>query len=124
MADPHALAGRQILVIEDDYFLADDLERGLRGAGAEVIGPFSQTDDAHEALRERASSLSAAVLDINVAGAMIYPFAAELRDASIPFIFATGYDARAVPAEFDDVPKLVKPVEQQRLLDVLARIAR
>lgn len=36
-----ALAGRAILVVEDEYFAADDLRRELVRADARVVGPVS-----------------------------------------------------------------------------------
>ena len=33
------LVGRRVLVIEDEYFLADDIARALTSLGAEIIGP-------------------------------------------------------------------------------------
>jgi hypothetical protein len=39
MTNEADLRGHRILVVEDDYYLATDAARALRGAGAEVIGP-------------------------------------------------------------------------------------
>ena len=33
------LTGRRILVVEDEYFIADDIARALTSLGAEVVGP-------------------------------------------------------------------------------------
>ena len=118
------LSGRNILVVEDDFFVADELERNLNDAGAEVIGPFSRIDDAIETLRLRVGAISAAVLDVNIGGGTIYPLATKLREAGIPFIFATGYDARAIPDQFSAVQRLVKPVARQRLVGALENITR
>lgn len=78
----------------------------LKHAGAKVIGPFSRAEQAREAVRRGANLISAAVLDINIAGVAIYPPAEELYDADGPFIFATGYDPRAIPAAFAGVRRL------------------
>ena len=120
MAPQGSLTGRQILVVEDDYFIADDLDRGLKGAGAEVLGPFSRVEEARQSLRGQTPA--AAVLDINVAGTMIYPLAQQLRDAGVPILFATGYDVHAIPKQFDAVPRLVKPIEIRQLLASLANV--
>ena len=118
------LEGVDVVVVEDDYFIAMDLERVLSQAGAHVIGPFSRAEQAREAVREHEQSPLAAVLDINISGTMIYPFAEELRGAGVPFIFATGYDASNIPTQFDAVPRLVKPVDTRRLVESLASIVR
>jgi hypothetical protein len=40
------LAGRSVLVIEDDFYLADDAGQTLEDAGAGVLGPASNVEDA------------------------------------------------------------------------------
>ncbi|WP_236552439.1 response regulator [Belnapia sp. F-4-1] len=69
------------------------IEDGLLDAGASVVGPVGSVDDAL-ALVERAAcdgGLSAAVLDINLGGAMVSPVADRLAALNVPFLFATGY---------------------------------
>ncbi|WP_349546089.1 hypothetical protein [Bradyrhizobium sp. ORS 375] len=46
----NTLAGRRLLVVEDDYYLADDLARALGAEGAEVVGPVSNIDSALDLL--------------------------------------------------------------------------
>ena len=36
-----SLTGRRVLVVEDEYFLADDLSRALAQLGADVLGPVA-----------------------------------------------------------------------------------
>ncbi|WP_281066242.1 hypothetical protein [Rhizobium sp. N4311] len=38
------LAGLAILVVEDDYFIADELARSLARAGAQVVGPVGSPE--------------------------------------------------------------------------------
>ena len=40
------LAGKTILVVEDEYFLAADLKRALADAGATVLGPTGEVASA------------------------------------------------------------------------------
>lgn len=111
------LSGARILVVEDEFFLATDLERGLRRAGAEVVGPFGRARQASEALGETA--IDAAILDINLGGEMVFPLADELVTAAVPFVFTTGYDEAIIPARFDSVPRFVKPIDLDRTLQAL-----
>jgi DNA-binding response OmpR family regulator len=90
-----SLAGRRILVLEDEYFLADDLAEALRSAGAEVIGPAAGADEAMAMIAAAAPDL--AVLDINIKGEMSFVVADELARRGLPFVFATGYDPRSIP---------------------------
>jgi hypothetical protein len=50
-------------------------------------------------------------LDINVAGAEVFPVARELAERSIPFIFVSGYDADNLPQEWRSRPTLQKPFQ-------------
>ena len=115
------LAGKKVLLVEDEYFLADEARRALVQAGALVIGPFAEVADGFEAVSSN-PDLSAAVLDINLRGTPVYEVAKVLRERDIPFLFTTGYDKAAIPAAYQDVPRCEKPAkvdEFVRLLDGL-----
>ena len=105
-----SLKGRRVLVVEDEYMLAEDLREGLESQGAEVMGPVATVADALELLRSGPAP-DLAILDINLGGEMAYPVADALRARDIPFIFATGYNAQAIPKAYADVPRAEKPVE-------------
>jgi hypothetical protein len=55
--------------------------------------------------------LGGAVLDPNLMGEMAFPVADALRDRGVPFVFATGYDAHAVPPRFARVRHCEKSVD-------------
>lgn len=112
-----SLGGCRILLVEDEYFLADDLTRALSAAGAEILGPINDAGEALQVVCE--ARIDGAVLDINVRGTMIYAVAEELRRRAAPFVFATGYDKGAIPAQFADVPRWEKPFDPQALVRML-----
>lgn len=103
-------AGRRVLIVEDEYFIAQDLARAFRGCGAEIIGPASNVDDALD-LIEEAGTLHAAVLDMNLQGEMVYSVADALLARGVPFVFTTGYDAASIPAKYETIVRYEKPVE-------------
>ncbi len=107
--DP-SLTGRRVLVVEDDYVVAQDLREELLRWGAEVMGPVASVAEALVLLQ---SSLvpHMAILDIGLGDETVYPVADALRTQGIPFIFATGYDAWGIPKAYADVPRAEKPVE-------------
>ncbi|NNM75185.1 response regulator [Enterovirga aerilata] len=105
-----SLAGRRILVVEDEYFLADDMVRALATLGAEIVGPSDTAASALE-LVQSGLPIDGAVLDINLHGETSLAVASELRARKVPFVFATGYDQRGIPPEFADVPRWEKPFD-------------
>ncbi|WP_407523604.1 response regulator [Methylobacterium oryzisoli] len=92
MSESHPLAGCRVFVVEDDYFISDDLANFLTAAGATVVGPVSQIDLAMDQVK--IDEFEVVVLDINLRNEMSYSVADELRRQKIPFIFATGYDKK------------------------------
>jgi DNA-binding LytR/AlgR family response regulator len=115
------LARRRVLVIEDEYFIADDITNGLANLGAEVIGPVAEIEEAEDIVR-RGDALDAAVLDINIRNELIFPLARALRERKIPFVFTTGYDKSTLEPEFQDIQLLEKPLDISRLGRTLARL--
>ena len=112
------LEGRRVLVIEDEYFIADDISRALTKLGAEVVGPAPDLEHA-TALLSSGERIDPAVLDINLHGELAYPLADALKARGIPVLFATGYDQTSIPAGYEDVPRWEKPFDHQALARVL-----
>jgi DNA-binding response OmpR family regulator len=103
------LLALRVLVVEDDYFIALELCAALRECGAEVVGPARDLRSGLAAIRNE--HLDCAVLDINLQGHLAFQIATELRGRGVPAIFATGYDAKTIPAELADMVRLEKPVD-------------
>ncbi len=117
-AQPVALVGRTILVVEDDYFLAQEIARKIRICGASILGPVSNVHDALDVLKE-ATSIDGAILDINLMGEMAYPIADALLARRTPFLFVTGYDPALVSPDYRNVTCLQKPVEIKDIVRAL-----
>ena len=114
-----SFTGHKVLVVEDEYFLADDISRALRRAGAEVVGPFRDMADGQAAL-EQTVDLSAAVLDVNLNGTMVFPLADALLDREVPFVFTTGYDSGAIPTAYRAIRRCEKPIDADAVVRMLA----
>ncbi|WP_373866760.1 hypothetical protein [Methylobacterium oxalidis] len=94
MSEDHGpLAGRHVLLVEDDYFIAFDMQRHFETSGAHVLGPAPSVREAL-ALISGAARIDAAVLDINLRGEMAFAVADELAARGVPFLFTTGYSRR------------------------------
>ncbi len=102
-------AGLKILLVEDEYVIASDLKQILMALGADVLGPAG-TIPAAEKLLAANPQPNAAILDINVRGALVYPFAENLITRGVPFAFVTGYSSDSVPSEYSAAPHCEKPV--------------
>ncbi|MDA9410683.1 MULTISPECIES: response regulator [unclassified Bradyrhizobium] len=105
-----SLSGRRVLVVEDEYYLADDIGRALRSAGADVAGPVGEVEDALRILHD-GSIVDGAVLDVNLRSETVYPIAQELRTRQVPFVFTTGYDPVSIAPQFQDVALWEKPID-------------
>lgn len=114
-------AGQRILVVEDEFFIADDIATTLSEAGAEVLGPFASIRRVLEFLAGQ-PKIDAAVLDLDVRGEKSYPVADELRRRGIPHVFSTGYDPSAIPAPHNTTPRLEKPYDVAILPEILSRL--
>lgn len=112
------LSGQKILVVEDEYMIADDLAALLRQAGAEVIGPASSLPKAVRILDSR-DRIDAAVLDINLCGVDVFPLVDELRNKGIPVMFLTGYGADGIPPEYSAITRCQKPMGTSRVVEEL-----
>jgi two-component sensor histidine kinase/GAF domain-containing protein len=107
--------GLRILIVEDAVLLALELEAGLNDAGADVIGTAVELDEAMEFLNR---DFDAAVLDVNLNGRLVTPFAESLKARAIPFVFATGYGDASAPQGFD-VPIVRKPYNVHQIVAAL-----
>lgn len=117
-SSPASLAGRSVLLVEDDYFIVKDLRRQFQREGATVLGPASNVPDALELVRS-SPQIDAAVLDVNLQGEMVFPVADALARRGVPFVFATGYDPVVIPPEHGKVRHCSKPVDPMRLAEAL-----
>lgn len=116
--DGVCLAGRRVLLVEDNLLIAVAMARMFRAKGAEIIGPVGTVKDAL-ALVSNCEIIDGAVLDINLRGAVAYPIIDVLRCKGVPMVFMTGYDTRSIDPSYADVPCLQKPVTVERLIGVL-----
>ena len=110
-ANAHALslAGRHVLLAEDDALVALDLASAFETEGAIVLGPFSRVAEALDCIGS-GIAIDSAVLDIDLGGEAVFPVAIALRERGIPFVFASGRAGHdGLPRAFAHVPCWGKP---------------
>lgn len=115
--DTPSLAGRTVLVLEDELIIAFALEDMLTDLGATVVLAGSIA----EAQGQLADiTVSLAILDVNVHGIKSYALAEELAGRGVPLIFATGYGDAQHPAQFAEAKTLTKPYNRHQLAEAIA----
>jgi len=110
-----SLRGMRILIVEDEYLIADDVARYLRRRGAVILGPVPSIEQAER----HAGYADAAILDVKLNGKLVFPFADELLRRGIPFVFFSGYSPEAIPERLRHVSALRKPIDRDGLFDAL-----
>jgi DNA-binding response OmpR family regulator len=111
------VAGKRILVVEDETIIAMMIEDFLADIGYDVVAIASRLNEARQVAST--AMIDIAMLDVNLAGELSYPVASILRSRNIPFLFATGYGVIGLPPELQDTKVLVKPFTQMQLADAL-----
>jgi DNA-binding response OmpR family regulator len=118
------LSGMKILVVEDNFLVADTLCEALRDYGCEIVGPAPNVERGEDLMAQSGmedGGLTGALLDINLNGETSFRLAGKLLERGVPFIFLTGYgDQGAMPVEFRSAHRIAKPYD----LDDLARLIR
>jgi CheY-like chemotaxis protein len=119
-ASARSIQGRRVLLVEDEYLIAEDLRRSFRDAGAMILGPVPTTHDAI-AILDRGEPVDAAVLDVNLRGEAVYPLVDRLQADRVPMVFVTGYDATEIPSRYRHIPLCEKPATMSRMIAALTR---
>mgnify|MGYP002529182726 CR=1 FL=1 len=102
------LAGKSVLIVEDEFLIAFDIADQFETAGAQVLGPFASVSAALEALDDGGLP-DAAVLDVNLGDERSVRVAQRLTQDDVPFVFVTGYDSSSLAEERKMGPILQKP---------------
>lgn len=125
MAEPlpaESLAGRRILVVEDEALVAMMIADTLADVGCEIVGPVATTQDALELMSR--TLVDGATLDINLTHEEVLPVAEALDSHRIRFLLITGYDQENVLRRYRRWPMMQKPFTETDLLHGLARALR
>ena len=115
------LAGKRILAIEDEYYIADDIRRMLSAAGATVVGPCASLAKARAAVDE--ADFDCALVDLNLGGKSAVPIAERLASEGRGFVISTGYSSEGLPEQLQGVARIEKPYDPPALLDLLSQLS-
>lgn len=86
VADRRMFSGKRLLIVENSLFLSDEARRALQKLGTIIVGPTDDLDAAADMIE--GGEVDAAILDINIAAAEVFPLVERLDAKSLPYVFA------------------------------------
>jgi len=117
-----AVAGKRILVAEDETLIAMVVEDMLTELGYELAGSAHSVQGAMQVI-SGGEAINAAILDIELSDGVSWPIAAALQQGNVPFAFSSGHGADAkIDTRFANAPVLDKPFDTAALGDVLHQL--
>jgi DNA-binding NtrC family response regulator len=108
-----SVAGKRILVVEDELMIRMLLQDMLADLGHTLAGEAGRIDEAMALAKD--GDFDVAILDVNLNGQPISPVVEVLIARGLPFVFATGYGQRGVPEPYRNSPTLQKPFQVDAL---------
>jgi DNA-binding response OmpR family regulator len=117
---PRVLVGKRVLIVEDEMLVALLIEDFLIDFGCSTLGPCGSLANALVAARNEMFDL--AVLDVNLAGEMVYPVVEALEERHIPFLFLSGYGDEAIPAGHGEWKVCAKPFRGDDLATMMSAV--
>jgi len=110
MNSTDTLRGLRVLIAEDNLLIGKLLRTTLEGFGCVVIGPVPDLVGLMAAID--AGGFDAALLDVNLDDAKVFPAASELVSRRVPFLIMTAAGSPAsIPAALASGPFLDKPFD-------------
>ena len=111
-----------MLIVEDEYLIAMDLQLMLEAAGWDVLGPVPTVRGALSLLDDELPSV--ALLDVSLGNEPVTAVAEALKARGVPFAVASAYES---PERFGGevlagAPNVGKPTGRKRLLATLDQL--
>jgi len=117
MSEENVLAGKRVLVVEDELMIRMLLQDMLADLGHTLAGEAGRIEEAVALAKQ--GQFDVAILDVNLNGQPISPVVEVLIERGVPFVFATGYGQRGVPERYRDSPTLQKPFQAEALASAI-----
>ena len=113
------LDGLFVLLLEDEFLIAMDVEQICRDHGAREVVIARTLEEAEQELAR--SKFDAAIVDLMLGGTSTLPLASVLQERAVPFIFASGYsDTQELTRNFPAIAVITKPYAGNDLVEALA----
>jgi DNA-binding response OmpR family regulator len=112
-----SLAGRSILIVEDEPLIALNIGLAFEKAGAAVVAARCLPDAVRLVERD---GLSAAVLDFGLGDGDAKTLCGRLKERNIPFVLHSGY--AHVSAACHGGTVIPKPADPETLIDAVVKL--
>ena len=111
-----------VLIVEDDFLIAMDLQLMVEGLGWRVLGPAGTVKEALDLIESELPTV--ALLDVDLGVELVTPVALALKARGVPFALATAY---ANPEQYGGevlagLPNAGKPTDEGRVRATLDKL--
>lgn len=113
-AAPHRL---RLLIVEDEYLIADQLAKTFASHGAEVIG-FAPTAQKALEIISRGTLFDVAILDVRLRDRTVFTVADLILKSGATVVFYTGLEAKDLPERFRKTTVVRKPEDGDVLFSI------
>lgn len=112
---------KTILIVEDDPFIAMDLQDTFEEAGYIVLGPVAAVDSGLKVIRDTKPDV--AMLDYNLGRETSIPLAHKLDEIEIPYVFLSGQVDKVITSTLGTQRKVMtKPFNAEHLISYIDSI--
>ena len=115
------MAGQpRVLIVEDEWLVAEDYSSTLRAAGYAIVGPTPSVERALALIAD--TEIRVALPDINLNRETSYTVAERLAECNIPFAFMTGYATCDLPTALSGRMGVSKSISEAALLATVRQL--
>ena len=108
------LKGLRVLILEDEFLIAMDVEQLCRESGAEDVFIVRSLQELEGG---EMPDFDVAIVDLMLSGVSTLDFARQIYDRGVPFVFASGYsDLQEITEKFPSVSVVGKPYAGEDLI--------
>ncbi|MDQ1231360.1 MULTISPECIES: response regulator [unclassified Sphingomonas] len=112
---------KTVLLVEDEFFVALDLQSIIEDGGYEVDGPYVSVEEVLAHLDGDRPQLACAILDVRLRDGEVFPAAERLSQAGVPLIFHSGHaDEQALQSRYPGAAVCGKPCSPSLLRRTLS----
>ncbi|MGV2186584.1 response regulator [Rhizobium rhizogenes] len=107
-------SGKRLLIVEDEYFLAEETRQTMRELGAVLVDPDARIENALELIEDE--KVDAVILDIHLDSEVAFPVMTTLDARRLPYVFAINH---APTADFSGFVLCNKAIEIEYIAKAL-----